>query len=57
MNEVCGKYAPLGEESGDPHQYNTLSEDDVAKVSLGVEINGFTSLVGHTIVVSEKNIK
>ena len=57
MNEVCGKYAPLGEESGDPHQYNTLSEDDVAKVSLGVEINGFASLVGHTIVVSEKKIK
>ena len=36
VNEVCGNYAPLGEESGDEHQYNTLSEGDVAKISLGV---------------------
>ena len=57
VNEVCGNYAPLGEESGDPHQYNTLSEGDVAKVSLGVEINGFAALAGHTIVVSDKKEK
>ena len=57
VNEVCGNYAPLGEESGDPHQYNVLSEGDVAKISLGVEINGFAALVGHTIVVSDKKEK
>ena len=57
VNEVCGNYAPLGEESGDEHQYNTLSEGDVAKISLGVEINGFAALVGHTIVVSSKKEK
>ena len=38
VNEVCGNYAPLGEESGDPHQYDVLSEGDVAKVSLGVKV-------------------
>jgi len=57
VNEVCGNYAPTGEESGDEHQYNTLSEGDVAKVSLGVEINGFAALAGHTIVVSDKKEK
>ena len=51
------KKFPLGEESGDPHQYNVLSEGDVAKISLGVEINGFAALVGHTIVVSDKKEK
>ena len=50
VNEVCGNYAPLGEESGDPHQYNTLSEGDVAKVSLGVEINGFAALAGYNSI-------
>ena len=57
VNEVCGNFAPLSESSDDPHEYKTLSEGDVAKVSLGVEINGFASLVGHTVVVSEKKEK
>ena len=57
VNEVCGNYSPLGEESGDPHQYDTLSEGDIVKISLGVEINGFAALVGHTIIVSDKKEK
>ena len=57
VNEVCGNYSPLGEESGDPHEYKVLSEGDVVKISLGVEINGFAALAGHTIIVSEKKEK
>ena len=57
VNEVCGNFSPLSESSDDPHEYKTLSEGDVAKISLGVEINGFASLVGHTIVVSSKKEK
>ena len=57
VNEVCGNYAPLSEISEDPHEYKTLSEGDVAKISLGVEINGFAALVGHTVVVSDKKEK
>ena len=57
LNEVCGNFSPLSETSDDPHEYKTLSEGDVAKISLGVEINGFASLVGHTIVVGDKKEK
>ena len=57
VNEVCGNFAPLEESSDDPHEYKTLSEGDVAKISLGVEINGFAALAGHTIVVGDKKEK
>ena len=57
LNEVCGNFAPLCENSDDPHEYKTLSEGDVAKISLGVEINGFAALAGHTIVIGEKKEK
>ena len=57
LNEVCGNFSPLSENSDDPHEYKTLSEGDVAKISLGVEINGFAALAGHTIVVGEKKKK
>ena len=57
LNEVCGNFSPLSENSDDPHEYKTLSEGDVAKISLGVEINGFAALAGHTIVVGEKKDK
>ena len=57
VNEVCGNFAPLSESSEDPHEYKTLSEGDVAKVSLGVEINGFAALAGHTVVVCDKKEK
>lgn len=54
LNEVCGNYSPSQELSDDPHEYKALSEGDVAKVTLGVEINGFAAMAGHTIVVSDK---
>lgn len=57
INEVCGNYSPLLEISDDPHEYKTLSEGDVAKINLGVEINGFAAIVAHTIVVSDKKEK
>ena len=57
VNEVCGNFSPLSEPSDDPHEYKTLSEGDVAKINLGVEINGFAALVGHTVVVSDKKEK
>ena len=52
LNEVCGNYSAPLELTDDPHEYKTLSEGDVAKLTLGVEINGFASIVGHTIVIS-----
>ena len=54
VNEVCGNYSAPLELSDDPHEYKTLSEGDVAKVELGVQINGFASIVAHTIVVTDK---
>jgi len=54
VNEVCGNYSAPLELSDDPHEYKTLSEGDVVKVELGVQINGFASIVAHTIVVSDK---
>ena len=57
VNEVCGNYSAPLELSDDPHEYKTLSEGDVAKVELGVQINGFASIVAHTIVVTDKSDK
>ena len=54
VNEVCGNYSAPLELSDDSHEYKTLSEGDVAKVELGVQINGFASIIAHTIVVSDK---
>lgn len=54
MNEVCGHFSATTEESKDPHEYKNLSEGDVAKLDLGVQINGFAAVVAHTIVVSDK---
>ena len=33
VNEVCGNYAPLGEESGDPHQYTIVVSDKKEKIT------------------------
>lgn len=55
LNEVCGHFSAQSEESGDAHEYKTLSEGDVAKIDLGVHINGFSAVTAHTVVVSEKN--
>ncbi len=52
LNEVCGNYSAPLELTDDPHEYKTLSEGDVAKLNLGVEINGFASIVAHTIVIT-----
>lgn len=57
VNEVCGNYAPLSEITDDPHEYKALCEGDVAKINLGVEINGFAAMVAHTVVVSDKKEK
>jgi len=44
-NEVCGHYSPLASDS------LKLKAGDIAKVDLGVHIDGFIALVAHTIVV------
>lgn len=44
----------MAEESGDLHEYKVLSEGDVAKIDLGVHINGFSAVAAHTLVVSDK---
>ena len=54
VNEVCGHFSALADESGDAHEYKTLSEGDLVKVDLGVHINGFAAVVAHTVVVSDK---
>lgn len=51
INEVVGHFSALAEESGDPHEYKTLTEGDLLKIDLGVQINGFAAMVAHTIVV------
>jgi len=55
VNEVCGNYSPLQEESQDVHFYKTLSAGDLVKIDLGVHINGFAAVLAHTLVVSEKD--
>ncbi len=52
VNEVCGHFSATSEESTDPHEYKVLSQGDVVKVDLGVQINGFAAVTAHTIVVS-----
>ena len=52
VNEVCGNFSATQEESGDPHEYKTLSEGDLVKIDLGAHINGFAAVVAHTVVVS-----
>lgn len=55
LNEVCGHFSATTEETGDQHEYKTLSEGDVCKIDLGVHINGFAAQVAHTVVVSDKS--
>lgn len=43
-NEICGHFSPLASENV------TLKEGDVVKIDLGVHIDGFISIVGHTVV-------
>jgi len=45
INEVCGHYSPLKEDSV------TIKEGDLVKIDLGVHIDGYIALVAHTVVV------
>ena len=54
INEVCGNYSAPAEITDDPHEKKTLSEGDVAKIDLGVQIHGFAAVAAHTVVVSSK---
>ena len=50
VNEVCGYYAPLQEDS------TAIKEGDLVKLELGAHIDGFAAFAAHTIVVqSDKN--
>lgn len=50
VNEICGYFAPLQEDSVN------IKEGDLVKIELGVHVDGFAAFVGHTIVVqSDKN--
>jgi methionine aminopeptidase len=49
-NEVCGHYSPLASEN------NELKEGDIAKIDLGVHIDGCIALVAHTVVVGGKAV-
>jgi curved DNA binding protein len=46
VNEICGNFSPISEDSG-----MTLAEGDVAKIDMGVHINGFAAVIAHTVVV------
>jgi len=50
-NDICGHYSPLISDAADKEKPQcTLAEGDVVKVDLGVHIDGFISLLGHTVV-------
>lgn len=50
VNEVCGHYSPLREDTV------VIKEGDLVKIDLGVHIDGYIALVAHTVVVqSDKN--
>jgi len=58
VNEVCGNYNPIeGEATNAPHEYLSLTEGDVVKIDLGVQIEGLPALVSHTLVVLPKTEK
>ena len=54
INEVCGNYSAPAEITDDPHEKKSLSEGDVAKIDLGVQIHGFAAVAAHTVIVSSK---
>jgi len=47
VNNCVGHFSPL------PGDVATLNDGDVAKIDLGVHVDGFISLVAHTVIVSE----
>jgi methionine aminopeptidase len=55
VNEVCGNFAPAKSDlKAEEHEYRELSVGDVVKIDLGVQIQGFASVVAHTLVVTAK---
>eukprot|EP00917_Polyrhabdina_sp_WS-2016_P032488 GHVP01069300.1.p1 GENE.GHVP01069300.1~~GHVP01069300.1.p1 ORF type:complete len:363 (+),score=73.54 GHVP01069300.1:36-1124(+) len=46
VNHVCGHFAPLASEDD-----KQLEEGDVVKIDLGVHIDNFLSVAGHTVIV------
>lgn len=48
---MCGHYSPLKSES------TLLAQGDVLKIQLGVHVDGFISLVAHTIVVGTEIVE
>lgn len=53
VNEVAGNFNPIdGDDSKDPHYYQSVNEGDVVKIDLGVQIEGIPAVVSHTVVVS-----
>lgn len=45
VNEVCGHFSPLKEES------RKLADGDLVKIDLGCHIDGFVAQIAHTIVI------
>ncbi|EKX39392.1 hypothetical protein GUITHDRAFT_96731 [Guillardia theta CCMP2712] len=50
LNNCCGHYSPLKEDSIE------LKEGDVAKIDLGVHVDGYVALVATTIVVGQTEV-
>jgi len=48
LNEICGHISPLKSET------YVIKTGDLAKIDLGVHIDGFIAILAHTIVVTEK---
>lgn len=48
VNNIVGHYSPLKSED------SQLKDGDLAKIDLGVQIDGFVGCVAHTIVVGQK---
>jgi curved DNA binding protein len=55
VNEVCGNYSPAKTDlKQEEHEYRELTVGDVVKIDLGVQIQGFASVLAHTLVVTAK---
>jgi len=50
LNNCCGHYSPLKEDSV------VLAEGDVAKIDLGVQVDGYVALVATTVVIGATEV-
>lgn len=51
VNNICAHYSPLVSDANETEKETaTLKEGDVVKIDLGVHIDGYIALVGHTVV-------